>query len=114
VLANLLGQACTILSPGTATNGFGTTVDSWASPTTQTTKCRLQLVSGVERTDLRDVSIGRYRLFLPAGVTITEHDRVQVDGKTYEVINVYPVQRPQGLHHYQCDVETYSGEVPSA
>lgn len=114
-MRNLLGQTCQILRAATATNGFGTKNAAKTWPATGPEHpCRLQLASGTEDTDLRNVSIGQWKLFLLPDADVTEKDRVLCDGKTFEVVSVYPVNRPRGLHHFEVTLETFSGGVPSA
>ena len=116
-LQRLLGQTAEIFRPTTSGDGFGDTRSrwptSWATSPTQTTKCRLQQGSGYENTETRNVAVGQWWIFLPKTAVIGEKDRVRVDGKIVEVVTVYPVHQPSGLHHYECDLVTYSGEVPS-
>lgn len=111
----LLGQTATILRAAKKPSGFGGSalVDDWTTATSTTSLCRLQQSGGTERTDLRDLSVTTWKLFLPAAADITEHDRVTVDGKTFEVVSVYPVHTPAGEHHKECVLETFSGGVPS-
>lgn len=117
-LRRLLGQTAEVFQPTASLDGFGDARSqwpaNWAETPTATTRCRLQWSSGYERTDARNVSVGQWRLFLPPDVMINERDRVRVDGKFFEVASVYPVHQPSGLHHYECDLDTYSGTVPHA
>jgi hypothetical protein len=111
---NLLGQTCQILRATTTTNGFGTKGASKAWPATGPEHlCRLQLASGTENTDLRNVALGQWKLFLLPDADVSEKYRVVCEGKTFEVISVYPVNSPQGLHHFEVTLETFSGGVPS-
>jgi len=114
VLSRLLKQTCRILTPTKTANGFGTATDNWANPGTQERPCRLQLVGGAESDDNRDLSIGQWKLFLPPAAVVSEHDRVEVEDKVLEVVSVYPVHSPRGLHHYEVALTTFSGGVPSA
>lgn len=113
-LASLLGQTAELFNPTEGTDGFGD-ASRLVYPTSpsQTVRARLQLSSGFELTEGREVAVGQARLFLDPGAAVTETTRVRVAGKTFNVTTVYPVQTPSGLHHYECQVETYSGEVPS-
>lgn len=117
-LLAMLGQAAEIFRPTASPDGFGDARSrwptNWQDSPAQTTKCRLQQSSGYENTNSRDVSVGQWKLFLPRSAPVTERDRVRVDGKLFEVVTVYPVHQRSGLHHYECDLVTYSGEVPRA
>lgn len=112
-MRHLLGQTGEILTPTKKANGFGTPVDDWTTPAIQALPCRLQHVSGAENNDGRDLSIGQWKVFFPPEAVIDEHRRVRVDGKTFEVVTVYPVHTPRGLHHFEVELTTFSGGVPS-
>lgn len=115
-LQKLLGQTAEIFRPTTSADGFGDARSrwpaNWETAPSQTVKCRLQQSSGYERTDNRNAAVTQWRLFLPVNATVSERDRIRVDGKLFEIVTVYPAHRPSGLHHYECDLTTYSGEVP--
>ena len=114
MLSRMLQQPCRILTPTKVANGFGTPKDSWATPGTQELLCRLQLAAGSENLDGRDLSLTQWKLFLPPDAVISPHDRVAVDEKVLEVVSVYPVFTPRGLHHFEVMLATFSGGVPSA
>lgn len=109
----MLQQSCQILTPTKVANGFGTPKDSWATPGTQEHPCRLQLVGGSENDDNRDLSLTQWKLFLPPEAVASPHDRVAVEGMVLEVVSVYPVHAPRGLHHLEVILTTFSGGVPS-
>jgi hypothetical protein len=113
-LTRMLGQTAEIFRPAKVEDGFGDRRDQWPTSPAQTVKCRLQLLTGTEVTDGRDLSVGQWRVYLPPTAAITEHDRLRIDGKTFEIVTVYPVHSPTGLHHYRCDLTTFSGEVPAS
>lgn len=97
-----LTQTCTILR-NAARGGDGYTGESWA--TLSTAKCKLASPATgirVDETDtFRRASISQYILFLEYGTDIEEFDRVTVDSKTYDVVNVYSVHG----HHVQARLE---------
>lgn len=115
-MLNLLGQTGQLLKPVPATSGFGTKAGAKTWPETGPQyPCRLQLDGGTESTDLKNVAIERGKLFLPPEVSASEKDRWKMsDGRVFEVVSVYPVHSPRGLHHLELRVETFSGGVPSA
>lgn len=115
LVRNLLGQTGQLLKPTAATSGFGTKAGTKTWPETGPEyPCRLQLAGGTENTDLKNVAIGQWKLFLPPEVPASEKDRWRMsDGRTFEIVSVYPVHRPQGLHHLEVTLETFSGGVPS-
>lgn len=114
MLLDLLTQTGTILRAGESASGFGTTakVKDWSKSTSQSTRYRLQQTSGMERTDLRDIAIGQWVLFLPPDSVISEKDRfVADDGAMFEVVSAYLVRRPEGPHHWECALENFSGKA---
>lgn len=113
-MRHLLGQKGQLLKATAAVSGFGTANGKKTWPATGPEHpCRLQLASGTENTDLRNVSIGQWKLFLLPDVPASEKDRWRMDdGRMFEIVSVYPVHRPSGLHHLELTLETFSGEVP--
>lgn len=105
----MLGQTCQIFKPAKATDGFGDPRDQWPTTAASTVACRLQLASGREDTNGKDVALGTWKLFLPPAAVINEHDRVRVDGRWFEVESVYPVHAPRVLHHFEVSLTTSNG-----
>lgn len=114
-LLGLLNQTCDLFAPTKVSNGFGDPRDEWpTTPAKASVPCRLQLDSGTESLSGRDLAVQRWRIYLPGDETIDEHWRVRFqDGRWFEVRSVYLVYTPQGLHHYECKLDTFSGLVPS-
>lgn len=114
-LPYLLGQTCDLFAPTKVSDGFGDPRDEWpAQPTRVGAPCRLQLRTGRENVSGRDLSIQRWQLYLLAEEEIDEHYRVRFqDGRMFEVRNVYLVYTPQGAHHHECELEVFSGAVPT-
>lgn len=85
ILSNL-PDAVTILRATTSSNRYGTTEESWSSPTSIATRGHLQPASTDEAqsTD-RDAVASSWLLFLPPGTDVRPTDRVQVGGATYRV-----------------------------
>lgn len=110
-MLEMLTTPCRILTAGTTQNGFGTATDNWDYPTETVSLCRLQLSQGVEDVDGRDLPTATGKLFLPPDAVIDTHKRVRVADLVYEVVSVYPVHEPEGLHHYEVVVRG-SGGVP--
>ena len=116
MLSTLLGQTCQVFRPTKASDGFGDPRDKWSATPDATYPCRLQHAGGrsaTEDTDGRDVALGQWIIYLPANATLSEHDRLSVDGKTFEVTGVYPVPHPRtGQHHIRATLHTFGGVVP--
>jgi hypothetical protein len=112
---NLLSQSGQLLKATTAANGFGTANAQKTWPATGPEHpCRLQLASGTENTDLRNVAIQQWKLFLLPDVNASEKDRWRMsDGRTFDIVSVYPVHDSAGLHHLELTLEAFSGGVPS-
>jgi len=114
VITRLTGQTCQIFRPVTMQDGYGDP-GSKAYPATPTAThpCRLQLQAGNEDRDGRDAARGSWLLFLPGNAQLAEHDQVLIDGKRFDVISVYPVNRPgHGTHHLRAQLQSYAGTVP--
>ncbi|RSM73455.1 hypothetical protein DMH04_41320 [Kibdelosporangium aridum] len=115
MLTRLLTQAAEIFRPTKTTDRHRNQQDQWPATPTATYPCRLQLVTGTEDSDGRDLSIGQWKLYLPADAVISDKDRVRVGTEVFEVTAVYPVESPRvgAAHHLQCTLTTYSGGVAS-
>lgn len=83
---------------------YGHLVKTWANHLTGQS-CRLQAQTAREVITDKEVVLADYELFLPP-VSITERDRVTINGITYEVLAVKPVQDGSAVHHLECDLRT--------
>lgn len=98
-IASLLPQTVTVTTvTAGADDVFGNPARSTAATTVPG---RLDQISTTEQVDGRDVTVTRTVLYLNPDVTITDQDRVTVDGRTYEVDGqpsvVYDAVRPHHL-----------------
>lgn len=94
-LANLLNQPCTITHQ--AQTGA---VDDYGNPTWETTTTETVCYAEQRRTeeDTLDQSTGteEWRVLIPAGVTVADQDRLNVDGLALEVYGPpWPVWNPR-------------------
>jgi hypothetical protein len=117
-ITNLFGQTCNVFRATKTTDGFGDKRDSWSTVPDATYPCKLQhavrAAGTSEDTDMRDLALGRWYLYLPGTAVLSEHDRVQVDGAMYEVVSVHKSQHPRtGVHHLQAQVTAAGGTVAS-
>lgn len=93
-------RTATLLRKTTTRNELGEFEETWSA--VSTFLARLRTISGSEaRVADRITRTASHRLYCDP-VSISEADRVQVDGKTYEVVFV---DDPHGLgHHLEIDL----------
>lgn len=112
MLLDLMGQTARVLRPAKVADGFGDLQDSWGVTPVGYYPCRLQHAAtrmGAARdSNMRDITGGRWVLYLNADADIRERDRVVVEGSgEFEVLSVYPVFHPRtGLHHFAVSLDT--------
>lgn len=101
MLAQLLTEQVTLLTRSEgAEDTYGRASETWTEGST--VNGRLELDTPSEDTDVQDVQVGRYRLFLPPSTSLDGRDRVKVDGVTYELLGPPVVHRtPRGPHHLE-------------
>jgi len=95
--ASLLINVCVIerFAAGVA-DAFGNPAKNWAAHLT--VDGRLSSATGRERQDATEVTQVDEMLFLE-DVDVTEHDRVTVDGVTFNIVFVTDKQNGTGDHH---------------
>lgn len=115
-LLSLLNQGVEVFVPTFVSSGFGdATKRTYSSTPTWTGRGRLTLTSGLERTDLRDVTLETWTLDLAPSAPVDHTCIVRVDDRWYEVRAVYPARgRTSAIHHFVCQVEAYSGHLPDS
>lgn len=70
----------------------------------------LEQTAGDERTEDRDTQLADWLLVLPVGAVIDGNDRVQVEGKTFEVVGPPArVHTPRGEHHVEARLRSVDG-----
>lgn len=85
-MIGLFNQTATISRFSEGSRGaFGEPARTWA--TLSTVACRIEGVSGAERTRPQIVDATHNAFFAP-GVDITEKDRITADSRTYDVVFV--------------------------
>jgi hypothetical protein len=100
-LQSLLAESATIYHPQ-----FDA-VDAYGNPqpgieTSEVYPVRLEQLSTDELVRDRDTVVADWRMFLPAGAEIGPFDRVESDGRTFEVWGDPIEQRtPRGVHHQE-------------
>ena len=82
-------------------------IDAYGNPqpgteTSTTYPARIEAMSSDELVRDRDTVVADWRLFLPAGAAIGPFDRIESDGKSFEVWGDPIEQRsPRGIHHLE-------------
>lgn len=113
MLANLLDQTLELYQPTKTLDRYRAQIYVWPSTPTATYRCRLQLMSKTNDSPEKGTP-RQWQVYLPGeAVAATVNDRVRISGNWYEVVSVYPVHTPAGLHHIEMVVVAFSGEVPS-
>lgn len=98
---DLLTNTCTIQRrhPG-GIDAYGTPSPGWADELVDE-PCRWSTPSNREVKIGAEVVIADLQLFLD-DVTVTEQDRVILDGRTYEILSASMRQNGIGNHHVEC------------
>jgi hypothetical protein len=100
-LSGFLTETATIYYPSfDAMDAYGN-----PQPGTETTAdypARLESLSSEELVRDRDTVVANWRVFLPADAVISPFDRIESDGKSFEVWGD-PIERrtPRGIHHLE-------------
>lgn len=111
MLSQLLDQTLNLYQPVRTTDGYRSQVYTWPSTPTLSTVCRLQLISQTVDAP-RDGTPRQWQVYAGPELSVaTVHDRVSVDGSLFDVVSVYPVHTPLGIHHIEMVVVAFQGEV---
>lgn len=95
-----------------ATNGYGVAGPlDWTDPDTLVIGgCLVTPAGTTEDRDGRDAVTTGLQLFAPKGADLTDVDRVEVDGKTYEVSGIERWPSPSGaLAHVEARLQEVAG-----
>jgi head-tail adaptor len=81
-------EPLTILHPGTRTTAKHDAVDDWDNATTATVAGHVQPDTSAEALEIRtrDQIVSTFRVWLPAGTTVTGRDRIVWGGRTLAVV----------------------------
>jgi SPP1 family predicted phage head-tail adaptor len=90
----------------TGTDAYGQPVKDWADIYTNE-PCRLASPSGKEIKKDLEVVISDFKLFIRAEVDVTERDRVEVNGSTYEILLVQE-RAAMAVHHKELSLQRVS------
>lgn len=105
-ILRLLTQTCTVYTHTAGSRDeYGEVADTFTAGTSY--PCRLEFRTGTENLNDRDTQLAGYLLFLPPEAVLDGHDRVVVDGVTYEVDGP-PLKQstPRGVHHIEARLKT--------
>tara|TARA_R100000353_G_scaffold34995_2_gene27919 strand:- start:502 stop:837 length:336 start_codon:yes stop_codon:yes gene_type:complete len=84
---NLLKEDITIESISSNTvDDRGLQSSSWASAST--TKGRLVLINSAEDEDQTELLMDQFELFIPASVTVTSDNRVNISSQYYDILGI--------------------------
>jgi hypothetical protein len=105
--ADLLFQICDVkrhTQTDTKTDAYGQPIYTW-KVIEDDIPCRLVDAKGKEVKKGAEVVILNYKLFLEAGVDITEQDLVEIDSEDYEVKLVQSIKDSSAEHHVEVYLE---------
>lgn len=109
-LDTLLTQTVTIIVPGITIDTYENPVLDWPGATRTDVLGRLEQASSVEVTLQRDTVVSDWLLFLHPDVSINPLDRVEADGRVFEVVGApAPAQAPWGVHHLEVRLRYLEG-----
>jgi hypothetical protein len=99
---SLLTNTCSILrfTEGAA-DGYGNPAKTWAY-TYEDEPCRWSTPANREVKIGAEVVLADLQLFLGADIDVTEQDRVELNGATYEVLSSADRQDGMAAHHVEC------------
>jgi len=111
VIEDLLTRPATIVHRSQTGAADEDNAPTWEETSRTSTSVYLQQRAASEVLDDRNVQIGDQIAIFPAGVTIDGSDRVEIDGRTFEVVGApASVQRPgTGEHHLTARLQEVSG-----
>lgn len=104
--AELLIDTCTVRRYRTGdADDYGKPAQEWYDLATDQ-PCRLMATTGREVLVGAEVVIADYKLFIEDTSSITEQDRIIVDGSTYEILSVMNRKDGIGVHHRELLMRT--------
>ena|ERR1700755_2399287 len=113
MLPALLDQTLELWQPVRVTDRYNSQKYTWPGALAVTTRCRMQLMSRTNDDPPRGTP-RQWQVYAGAALAVaTVNDRILVDGNWFEIVSVYPVHTPRGLHHMEIVVVAYSGELPN-
>lgn len=113
MLKRLLDQTLELWQPVRTVDRYGSQKYIWQGSMVLSSRCRLQLLSTTTDNPQKGTPLQWQVYAGPELAVATVNDRVKIDANWFEVVTVYPVHTPRGLHHIQMVVVAYSGEVPN-
>jgi hypothetical protein len=110
---HLLNLTLELYQPVRVTDAYRSQKYVWPTTPTATFPCRLQRMSPTLDSPAKG-TLRQWQVYLPADASVaSDDDRVTIDGRWFDVVSVYPVHTPRGLHHIEMVVKNYDGEVPN-
>jgi hypothetical protein len=100
-LVGFLTETVTVYSPSfDAMDAYGNPQPG--TETSDTYPARLEALTSEELVRDRDTVVADWRVFLPADAVVSPFDRIEADGKSFEVHGDPIEQRaPRGIHHVE-------------
>lgn len=109
-LAGLLVRDVTRLRAQLVTDSHGSEIKDWTNPDTITGKGWLAQRFHTEEGALREAEISTWHLTVYPNFDVQAHDRIVIDGQTFEVDGPpRPAWTPRGHHHTEVTLRIVEG-----
>jgi head-tail adaptor len=108
--SHALPQTVTVVRPTTTTDRYGNTTTSWSNATRAEYAAWIEQSAAGENTDQRDQQSADWLLIVQPDADVNGRDRVEYDGKTFEVVGP-PTRRNtfRGTHHIEATLRWIEG-----
>ncbi len=109
-IRHLLTSTATVQRAGTSTDEYNNQVSDWTSPTETEWPARLEQLAGREVTLDQQTEVADWICYLPPEADVQGGDRLQVDGRTFEVVG--PPNRattPRRASHLEVSLRHITG-----
>jgi head-tail adaptor len=110
-LGSLMRRTVTVVTPGIRITAAGDTAEDWTTATRRTTSAWISPDRGRETNRaLRDTITAEWTLIVGPLTPITAHDRVEYQGRTFQV-TAHPEDQysPRGPHHTTVTLTEWRG-----
>lgn len=108
--SGLLVHDIDIVTPAQTTDRYGDTVKDWAGATRTSTRGWISQRASSEVLGRREAGVTEWVLFIDADTPLTQFDRVEWDGLTFDVDGPpHPAWTPRGEHHVEAGLRIVAG-----
>lgn len=105
-----LGDTATVLNPGTATDAYGNTTQTWDTPDESVVSAWVGPQRTTEALAAGDLFTSTLLCLLPPDAPVTDKSRIRWRGDDYDIDGqAQPVMRRGVLHHYELTLRKVTG-----